>query len=109
MYSSFESPPLAGCRGGGAAVCVMKRNVPSGYVLRMHAKVSSLLFGISDTSIIDMRSTQDRSSVGDIELYVIEITLIPQGTFLRDQDLKRAFGNFTIIQGGKNLKSYLGI
>jgi hypothetical protein len=72
-YCSFAPPPLAGCRGSGVpyeterAEWVCSENACQdqlitlwnfGYIYYRHA------------------STQDRSSIGDIELYVIDITLI---------------------------------
>lgn len=54
-------------------------------------------------------STRDRSRLEDIKLYVIDTTLFPEGTLLRDLDLIRAFNNFGIHSGGKNLENFLGL
>lgn len=72
----------------------MPDEMESGYV----PKVRSLLFAILDISMIG-------NYVEGIELCVIDITLIPKGTFLCDRELKRAFSNLDIRSPGKDLEN----
>jgi hypothetical protein len=65
---------------------------------------SSLLFAIQYIYYRHL-SSKDGSNVEEIKLYVIDTTLFPRGTFIRDLDLIEAFWKFDDHPEGKNLKN----
>ncbi|KAF7165377.1 hypothetical protein CNMCM6106_001567 [Aspergillus hiratsukae] len=65
---------------------------------------SSLLFAIQYIYYRHLTS-KDGSNVEEIKLYVIDTTLFPRGTFIRDLDLIDAFWKFDDHPEGKNLKN----
>ncbi|KAJ5946283.1 hypothetical protein N7454_003122 [Penicillium verhagenii] len=65
---------------------------------------SSLLFAIQYIYYRHL-SDKDRSHLKDIKLYVIDTTLFPHGTFMRDLDLIESFSKYDSHNPYKNLEN----